>query len=309
MKNILQTAIHSYQISKYSRAYFMCDLTESLIFFHGEAVDERGTHAINTLSCLADSKNIFVYDVEKMCLNIDGTNYLIQDLFVNHSIFPKNSTFILDATTLGFVEIFLIIKILTQLKISAISILYIEPKGYTTEADNAEIYNLSLKASSFSPIPTAVIDMSSSEVPYGVFFLGYESSRISIALDSYSMISNKDIKVVFGVPAFTSGWELKSIIPHLEVLKENSDFNMKYCGANDPGSAYDILLDIEKLISNNEKFFIAPIGTKPCGIATAIFANVFSDRVGLLYDHPIKLKNRTYGVSTEILYKVHFKYD
>lgn len=309
MKNILYSTIHSSQIFNYSRESFFSDSKETLIFFHGEFVDERGKHAIENLSTLVDFSHMIIYDVDKMCLNINNDNYLLQDLFSNDVFFPNNASFILDATTLGFVEIFLITKILIHKKIPNIVIVYIEPKGYTTESDNAEIYSLSLKSSSFSPIPTAVIDMSSNEVPYGVFFLGYESSRISIALDAYSMIGNKDIKVVFGVPAFTSGWELKSIIPHLEVLKENSDFDTKYCGANDPASAYDILLDMEKLIGNNEKIFVAPIGTKPCGIATAIFANVFSEKVGLLYDHPIKLKNRTYGISTEIMYKVYFKYN
>lgn len=309
MKNILHSAIHSYLITNYSRSNFIDGESESLIVLHGESVDERGTHAIQNLEGIADKNYLIIYDVDKMCLNIDGVSHLIKDLLTNNTLFPHKATYILDATTLGFVEIFLIIKILAQIEIPYVSITYIEPKGYTTESDNAEIYNLSLKSSGFSPIPTAVIDMSSNQVPYGVFFLGYESSRVSIALDSYSMIANKDVKMVFGVPAFTSGWELKSIIPHLEILKENSDFNTKYCGANDPSSAYEILLDIEKLISDNEKFFIAPIGTKPCGIATAIFANVFSEKIGLLYDHPIKLKNRTYGVSTQALYKVYFKYN
>jgi hypothetical protein len=42
--------------------------------------------------------------------------------------------------------------------------------------------------------------------------------------------------------------------------------------------------------------FIAPIGTKPCGVATAVFASLYPAESGILYDHPKKKTKRSFGV-------------
>ena len=115
------------------------------------------------------------------------------------------------------------------------------------------------------------------------------------------MISAKDIKVVFGIPAFQPGWELNSIVPHLELIE---NCNVQYCAANDPSSAYDALEVTRTSLSIGNRMFVAPIGTKPCGVAAAIFASVYPNQVGLLYDHRKKKEKRSKGVSVWHRYSI-----
>jgi hypothetical protein len=134
-------------------------------------------------------------------------------------------------------------------------------------------------------------------VEAGVFFLGYEPDRMARALTEYQMIATKSVKVVFGVPAFRAGWELNAIVPHLHMLSEQRDFDVAYCSANDPGSAFECLERTRNSLTAGAKMFIAPIGTKPCGIATAVFASLFPSETGIIFDHPRKKLKRSSGLN------------
>jgi hypothetical protein len=55
-----------------------------------------------------------------------------------------------------------------------------------------------------------------------------------------------------------------------------------------------------------EAFFrVAPIGTKPHGLASVLFALANPDRVELIYDHPIRRAGRTSGTARLLVYHVY----
>ena len=109
------------------------------------------------------------------------------------------------------------------------------------------------------------------------------------------MIATKDVKLVFGVPAYHPGWELDAIIPHLPALEQHK-LVLDYCSANDPEAAFECLERTRIALGTDRRMFVAPIGPKPCGIASAIFASIYPDQVGLLFDHPRRKKKRSTGV-------------
>ena len=263
--------------------------------FHGESIDPRGELAIDFEKMNLNRVRV-IYDVEKMALNINGECIDADVCDTVFSKYDKNISIVLEATTLGFAELFLAIRSLIYVGHKRVEIVYVEPLDYSREKSGNGEFSLSDLITGFHPIPHAVVDLNDDELESGVFFLGFESERLERAISEHQMLISKDIKVVFGIPAFQPGWELNSIVPHLQILKENR-LDIAYCAANDPEAALECLETTRLALGNGKRMFVAPIGTKPCGVAAAIFASIHQNQVGLLFDHPKKKNKRSKGAS------------
>ncbi|MAX93587.1 MAG: hypothetical protein CMK99_23120 [Pseudomonas sp.] len=270
-------------------------LDDDFVFIHGTALDERGELAISFGDTTAQ-RVLVQYDIEKMSLTVDETTASADvgsDLFRH---LTAGLPIVLEATTLGFAELFSTIRALIDIGLKRIEIIYVEPLEYT-KPKGADQYALSDRIKGYLPIPNSVVDLTSDDLEAGVFFLGFESERLERALEEHQMISSKDIKVVFGIPAFQPGWELSSIVPHLTRLSEQGRIEMAYCAANDPEAAFECLESTRASLGYGKSMFVAPIGTKPCGIASAVFASIYPEQVGLLFDHPTRKSKRSEGSS------------
>ena len=180
-------------------------LQSGSILFHGDSVDDRGQSSTNIESPNISKRIIVNYDYELMeisvgdkTINADQAN----DLFAPHF---QEGSIVLDATTLGFSELFLAIKSLVDLGVKQFLIIYVEPSDYSRTMPGADSFALSELNAGYKPIPKSIIDLAESDVRAGVFFLGFEPNRIERAFEEYQMLSTKDIKVVFGIPAFQPG--------------------------------------------------------------------------------------------------------
>ena len=279
-------------------------LPENSILIHGTPIDERGEQALEVDKGRVSERLQIAYDHEEMTLTV-GTHESSADncaeLFREKI---QGKMVVLEGTTLGFAELFCSIKALISLGQLTFQVVYIEPQTYSKGSSGPGSFELSHEIVGYRPIPNAIVDLSSHSVEAGVFFLGFEPERLERALEEYQMITSKEVKVIFGVPAFHPGWELNSLVPHLQSLSERGGFEISYCSANDPSAAFDCLEDTRRSLSPDCRMFIAPIGTKPCGIAAAIFASLYPKQVGLLYDHPQKKKKRTEGIGVMHQYLV-----
>jgi hypothetical protein len=269
-------------------------LVDGSVVFHGDVVDERGQLTLDLGP--SHHKVPVSYNVQDMTITVAGETIGADVCEKVLAPYLEGRDIVLEATTLGFAELFCLTRALLASGKHIFQITYAEPARYNKPAGGGESYALSEIINGYAPIPHAVVDLSSEEVEAGVFFLGYEQERMARALEEYQMISSKLVKVVFGVPAFRAGWELNAIVPHLQVLSEQHGFEIAYCSANDPGSAFECLERTLNSLSNGARMFIAPIGTKPCGVATAVFASLFPAETGILYDHPKKKPKRSFGV-------------
>ena len=274
----------------------------NLHIFYGDILDDRGQLLKDSFKSATWHKVKF--NAESMELSVDGNLINFTDTNYLGTYKVEGASFLIDSTTLNLPEIYYLIKQFIALKITYFKVLYIEPKEYTKDPDS-DFYQLSNYPIGYKPIPGAVTDLHQSDVEIGVFFIGFDSTRVQIALEEFQMIQDKNIKVIFGTPAFHAGLELESIYPHLEILSENRDFHIDYCSAIDPASAYDLLNYFKKALDDGNKLFIAPIGPKPTTIASALFANIFPNETSLLYDHPENLQNRTRGVNGWYTYSVY----
>ncbi|MGN6579844.1 MAG: hypothetical protein ACTHJ1_07635 [Bordetella sp.] len=275
-------------------------LPEDIILLHGEELDDRGESACRSAPDTA--RVLLSFDADDMSLTV-GAQKKSSDSAIELLGRYDWRKVVLEATTLGFAELFCATNALLASGATSINILYVEPAEYTREGKGADLFALSEPTRGYAAIPNAIVDLASQEVEAGVFFLGFEPERLDRALEEYQMIASKYVKVVFGIPAYHPGWELDAIIPHLTALEAHK-LQPDYCSANDPEAAFECLERTRDTLGVDKRMFVAPIGPKPCGIAAAIFASVYPEQVGLLFDHPRRKKKRSSGVDLWHLFTV-----
>ncbi|MGE4340813.1 MAG: hypothetical protein AB7E55_33405 [Pigmentiphaga sp.] len=267
-------------------------LPEDVILMHGEELDDRGESACR--SAPENGRVRLSFGVDDMSLTVGTRKESSDSAGELLSVYDWRKV-VLEATTLGFAELFCAINALLANGATTINIIYVEPAEYTRDGKGAELFALSEPTRGYVAIPNAIVDLGGDEVEAGVFFLGFEPERLDRALEEYQMIASKYVKVVFGIPAYHPGWELDAIIPHLAAL-ESHKLQPDYCSANDPEAAFECLERTRDTLGAEKRMFVAPIGPKPCGIASAIFASVYPKQVGLLFDHPRRKRKRSSGV-------------
>ena len=273
---------------------------------HGPALDERGQAVLDALRPNCKMMEV-TYDVEQMVLHVGGE---ARGADVADELFQglDKGRVVLEATTLGFAELFSIIGCFVRAKVPGLEIIYVEPRSYSRVHPGGDLFALSEPTRGYQPIPHSIVDLGADELEAGVFFLGFEPERLDRALEEHQMISSKEIKLVFGIPAFQPGWELDSVVPHLPRLEQGAAMEIAYCAANDPEAAFERLETTRRALGHGNRMFVAPIGTKPCGIAAAIFASVYPEQVGLLFDHPRRRAKRSTGASRWHCYRIEFTY-
>jgi hypothetical protein len=276
-------------------------ISAGAVVFHGEPIDPRGRLAVEAWgeNC---TRVLTHYDVANMSISLGQSAADVDSIGQQLTSFEA-SRVVLEATTLGFAELFALVSGLVEVRAANIDIVYVEPESYTRAFPGGELFALSETTLGYQPIPRSVVDLSSDDLEAGVFFLGFEPDRLDRALEEHQMIANKELKVVFGIPAYHPEWELDSIIPHLPRLQQVS-LEVEYCSANDPEAAFECLERTRASLGVGKRMFVAPIGTKPCGIASAVFASAYPAQVGLLFDHPRRKAKRTEGAVVWHRYKV-----
>lgn len=275
--------------------------------FIGDSVDDRGDEAFS-FSQNNSSKIIqLVYNANDMELSFDDKAIMIDDLEEEFD-FIQNKKVLIEATTLNFAELLLLLKHI-KLKASNISILYLEPKSYTRINTEPIIhrreFELSGETLGYIPIPGFSGFSLEDTRKKGVFIAGFEAERIDRGIEETSL-SSKNCSIIFGVPAFQPGWEINSFANNIRVIKEQRmEGEMFFGSANNPGAFYDLLEKIYDALFEDEELYIAPVGPKPAGIATAIFA-VEKEDINILYDHPKQKKTRSSEIGMWHLYNLSF---
>ncbi len=269
------------------------------IGFHGEILDDRGRASVQELGEKASQLIELTYDPETIQIRIAGNRVNADSL--HETLHPMlNGPVVLEATTLGFVEILLCCRALHELGIAAFDLVYVEPERYRRPRRQHLLHRRDFELSSDVPgyraIPGNAMLLGDRTPQKGIFLLGYEEARLRRAFEDLQMIRPSKSAVMFGVPAFTPGWEMDAIANNISIIREqNIRGGVHFCGAENPAAVIEILSDIHAALGQNERLFIAPIGTKPHGIGVALFVAQHRN-VGIIYDHP----RRTEGRSVEI---------
>ena len=98
---------------------------------------------------------------------------------------------------------------------------------------------------------------------------------------------------------------MDAIANNIRVVSEhNLRGGVHFCGADNPAGAIEILSHVQTALAPGERMFVAPIGTKPHGIGSALFASANSG-VGIIYDHPNRTPKRSDSIASWHLFTVN----
>lgn len=266
----------------------------------GRVLDERGEAAslfVRERTCIVLEAGYKPEEFQFCLENVDH-DCTVSTIVEALSVKP-NASVLLDSTTLGVAEIFLLTKALKSTGLNGrIDVLYVEPEEYSEARSSESVlsrrdFELSEDFHNIIPIPGAVALLRENTKNYCAFFLGYEQRRLAHALESVQGLTSDSCYPIFGVPAYVCGWEMHSFANNFRsIVEKGLHGSVYFCPADNPKAAMDRLKEMHAAIPDEGRLFIAPFGTKPHAVGAALFAASY-DRVGLLYDHPVKKSKRT----------------
>jgi len=278
--------------------------------FVGSSVDDRGKEAIAFIGSKTKKVIKIEYDpinylilIEEQSIGID----FIDDFLMSY--LDLESKIILDCTSLGFVELLIISQVLSNYRIKDFDAIYLEPEYYRADRNKGiskRDFELSKSFEGYIGIPGHTLSISTDNCDKVVFFCGYESERIERAFEDLNLNEEKT-QLIFGVPAFHSGWEMNSFSNNIRVIDErNLNRRLYFCGASNPLAIYEKLSVIYRGLSVDERLFIVPIGTKPMALGACLFKICTNDnqKLAILYDHPKRKEERSSKISRWNLYNI-----
>ncbi len=284
------------------------DLRGWKVALHGIALDDRGRAVVNEIRSRSKHSFEITYSPDDLEVTFDNARLAVDDFAAELS--ARSSTpIVLEATTLGFVEILLCCRALKTAGIQEIDIIYVEPGEYKRPRSNLLLHRRDFELSSSVPgyraIPGNAILLGDRKPQKGVFFLGFEDARLLRAFEDLQMINSERTAIVFGVPAFRAGWESDSLANNISVISEKKVLGgMHFCGAENPAAVVELLSDIYAGLSADERLFLAPIGTKPHGVGAALFLTEHTN-VGVIYDHPHRKSGRSSDFGNWHVYSIN----
>lgn len=278
--------------------------------FHGTDIDARTKAAI---SFVADGSR------ESLCvqfsssqpdrLQVNASRASVRDIAEKMS---GTHDVVFEATSLGTVEILFLLRAAKAAKLRFVDCVYVEPREYVLDAylDTSWSRDFSLSKSrrlegvrgfnqKLSDIPAKDARL--------VVFLGYEAARLAQACEQEEAIVSWNKYAVFGVPGYAPGWEMNSIANNVDSLERYKFESVRYCAASSVCGAFDLLKNIHADgRSDHACTVVAPFGTKPHGIASAMFLveNSEYQASSLIYDHPERAPNRTSQVRRWHRYRI-----
>ncbi len=282
------------------------------IAFHGLSnIDDRSGYSVAHAKQAAKTSHLVSYDSDTFTLTVGGQSYKA-DAVVDLMRDLRASSILLDATTMEFPEIVLILHAYNSLprgRKPRCAFIYTEPEGYSKKPTDEAIspgvaFNLSSGFKAKNPIPPYTMMFRAGTKARLIAFLGFEGSRLSQVLNDEDGHYYHKVTVVFGMPPFQASWDLHSLMANYRLLQRENT-SVRYCSANNPRAAYQLLHEAHRANEGGEtnRLAVAPFGTKPMALGAALYC-VENPFLRIVYDHPVRLKGRSFGVNRTHFYEV-----
>jgi len=271
-------------------------------FYGREDLDDRSKFSAPQSRNLARRSAFVQYDPQRFELTVDGTSFRSDELEDIPRKFPASSI-VLDATTMEFPEIALILLAYRKLTFQPARcvFIYTEPSEYVRRPEGespapGSAFDLSLGFRAKNAIPTFTPLLSGSVKAHLVAFLGFEGARLLRVLSDDDGHFYNDVTVVFGTPPYQATWDLHALMANTRLIEQFSP-SARFSGANNPRGAYLLLQEVHRGLNGSQcsRLAVAPFGTKPAAIGAALYC-VETSQMRVVYDHPERKIGRTRGV-------------
>jgi hypothetical protein len=269
-------------------------------------LDERSKAACAYVRACATTTYKLRFDISehKNEIRLNGTVLRVPALKAR---FSGVKSLLVEASSLSFPEILYVMLAAIEAHIPALRFVYVEPKEYRREVKGRLCDQRNFELSDnrrFQSIPGFQTNLSEIEKGQAVFFLGFEGSRLGQALEQQEVLRGWAKHAVFGVPAFSPGWEIDAMANNVQYLGKSDQ--VKYAAAASADAAYRLLSTLLEQDKGEHPILVAPLGTKPHAIGAALFLieNESMDRALLLYDHPTRSSGRSKEVRRWHFYDV-----
>jgi hypothetical protein len=248
-----------------------------IAFFGREDLDDRSRFSAPQSRNLAHRSALVVYDPLRFELKVGDEVFRGDELEDLPIKFPA-TTVVIDATTMEFPEIALVLRAYRRLshKPPRVVFLYTEPEEYVRRPAReapapGSAFDLTLAFRAKNAIPAFTPMLSGSDKAHLVAFLGFEG-------------------------AFQATWDMHALMANTRLIEQHRP-SVRFSGANNPRGAYLLLQEVHGSLrgSSCNRLAVAPFGTKPAAIGAALYCTE-TDAVRLVYDHPERKAGRTRGV-------------
>lgn len=258
-------------------------------------LDARSKAACAYVSSCATTTHKLRFDISEHKNELRLNDLVLRVPALKARLFGVKSLLV-EASSLSFPEILYVMLAAIHARIPKLRFVYVEPKEYRREVKGRLCDQRNFELSDnrrFQSIPGFQTNLSEIEAGQAVFFLGFEGSRLGQALEQQEMLRGWDKHAVFGVPAFSPGWEIDAMANNVQYLGKGDQ--VKYAAAASADAAYRLLSALLEQDKGERPILVAPLGTKPHAIGAALFLieNESMDRALLLYDHPTRSSARS----------------
>jgi hypothetical protein len=269
-------------------------------------LDKRSKEACAYVRANTKTTHMVRFDISghKNELRLNGTALRLAALKTR---FAGVKSLLVEASSLSFPEILYVMLAAIDARIPALRFVYVEPQEYRRDIKGRLCDQRNFELSNnrrFQAIPGFQTNLSETEVGQAVFFLGFEGSRFGQALEQQEVLRRWGKHAVFGVPAFSPGWEIDAMANNVQYLDTGDQ--VKYAAAASVDAAYRLLGTLLEQDKEERPILVAPLGTKPHAIGSALFLieHESMDRALLLYDHPTRSSGRSSEVRRWHFYDV-----
>ena len=279
------------------------------LYITGVSVEGRSTHTVRWEAECHDVKfaRLVHEDAATATLSMEGETYEIRlrsTLAISRFLEAvEYSAVYLDITGLPHHIWAPLLKGIRSRAESAFCV-YVEPGDYRFSATPTEatIFDLSEKIEGIGPLPgfasfPPVDDDDRLFVP----LLGFEGPRFAFMLENIQP-KRRNIFPIVGVPGFRPEYPFYTFVGNRNKLGETKAWqNVRFATANCPFSLYYVLDELSRK-SPSQRMIVAPIGTKPHALGAILYYLDHARTTEVLYDHPVRKRERTVGTSRVCLY-------
>lgn len=194
-----------------------------------------------------------------------------------------------------------------------VRVVYQEPEDYKARSGTGDNKKFDLsEGRTLGPLPgferyeppvTSISGGTTIRDGWLVIALGFEGDRFGYLVSNQDFDQAKIVPVI-GVPGFRIEFVAHALLGNQRPLVEYEAYpSLRNIAAHCP---FSFAYLVEDLLSEDKAgtLTIAPIGTKPHAVGTVLAALAAPERVEIIYDHPIRKKDRSRGRGRTFVYSV-----